>query len=213
MAWSIESFGGNRVYRETNGMVYQSVSSVVALLSGMDWSVVPSDTLEESIRHGSIAHDAACRHFSSMLYGNGACVASVSYEGMDLQVYNMALKDIQAFSDEWKVKPIAIEQIVTLPCIRMAGTIDLLCELYVPGTRKRLTSLVDFKRTHDITLSHKLQIQAYQMCLERFSMHIVHIKKEGGYSVVPVPTCDVSKAAIVSACNVLHYKMNGGIEA
>jgi hypothetical protein len=122
---------------------------------------------------------------------------------------------MRMFLEQYKVSWVASEQRSSNQAYCFAGQPDLKCHLNWKG-RTRM-AVVDYKRVAAVTISHRLQVQAYRMlsgyadCAKGF---ILWLKKGGGYELIEVKHDPHDRAAIIAAAVLLNWKIaNGKLDA
>ena len=75
-------------------------------------------------------------------------------------VMAVALANFQVFVEQYKVRPIGLEQVDFSKTYGLVGHIDLPCYFTIPG-RREMKGPIDLKFTASIQESHRLQVRCY----------------------------------------------------
>jgi hypothetical protein len=123
-------------------------------------------------------------------YGQAECPADVAGY---VQAYVRFLQDHHPV---WKL----IEKPIYHPDRLYAGTLDRY------GTLDGKAALVDIKTSHTVQKPlYGAQLNLYRMALGKAvdALYVLHLKSDGAYRLVPIPTDDTA----AQACITLHYAL------
>lgn len=147
---------------------YPSVTTVIR-----DTSPMPPHLLkwyaDKGLAEATAVRDEAAEYGTLFHEYAGHLITGGSIEGDHFATLpNRLQKDLAAlitWAQEYNVRPLASEMLLVSESLRMAGTVDLVCEMdhvEKSGDRTRKIAVVDYKTSSGLYSSHELQVNIYR---------------------------------------------------
>lgn len=171
-------------------------------------------TLEKAQMEGTGAHTVAC-DYSLMTLGHNKKLIfpqkPSAYNGTESEwdaAMGLALVQVRALFEKYKVRPIAVEQPAVCSMYGFGGQPDI--KLIMEWLQKDIFAVWDYKRVAKLTLSHYLKIHAYRM-LDGFTDcqagFIAWLRKDGPAELIQVSSDYSDESVIKTHAATVNYQI------